>query len=149
MPRIESGVAWALKVALGCLLIFAGAMKLQDPAAFASEIANYQFLPALASLAASTLPATEVAVGLLLVFLPPRQTWLHAAALASSVMMLVFTVAVSQVVVRGIDTSCGCFGSGSGNVDGWTIARVVALFAASLAVLQLGRRARLDTATAA
>jgi putative oxidoreductase len=46
--------------------------------------------------------------------------------------LAVFTVAVTQVVVRGINVECGCFGGAAGPVTALTIARDVGLFAAAL-----------------
>jgi hypothetical protein len=106
-------------------------MKLLDPAAFAEEIANYRFLPELAPMLAVILPPVEVVLGITLIIARTRNPWLPAAALASTALMAVFTVAVTQAVLRGIDTGCGCFGAGSGPVTWLTIIRVLGLGAAS------------------
>ena len=76
------------------------------------------------------MPTIEVVLGAALVAAP--LPWRRAAALAMAGMLAVFTVAVGQVVARGINVDCGCFGGGSGPVSGWTIARDVALLAAAL-----------------
>ena len=122
---------WIIKLALGALLLYAGAMKLLDPAGFAEEIANYRFLPQLAPMLAVILPPIEAALGLTLIFSRLRNPWLPAAALGSALLMAVFTVAVTQAVLRGIDTSCGCFGADSGPVTWLTVMRVIGLGAAS------------------
>jgi putative oxidoreductase len=128
---------WALRLGLGALFVVTGALKLGDPNAFAVEIHNYQLFPALAPLLAATLPVIEIVVGAALVAGP--RPWLRAGALASAALMLVFTVAVASAVARGINISCGCFGAawGSSPVTLITIARDVALLAASGAVLRL------------
>jgi hypothetical protein len=51
--------------------------------------------------------------------------------------MVVFTVAVASAVGRGINISCGCFGAGSGPVTLLTVARDLALIAASAFVYRL------------
>jgi putative oxidoreductase len=130
-------VAFLLRIVLGGLLVAAGALKLGDPTAFANEITNYRFLPSLAPWLAATLPMVEIALGLLLVAAPIG--WRRAAALATAGLMAVFTVAVTQVVVRGINVDCGCFGGGSGPVTGLTIARDLALLATAAAILWLER----------
>jgi putative oxidoreductase len=129
--RLVAG--WLLRLGLGALFVLAGVLKLAQPTAFATEIVNYRFLPALAPYLAATLPAIEIGLGLALVAAPVP--WRRAAALAMAGMLAIFTVAVGQVVARGINIDCGCFGGGSGPVSGWTIARDVALLAAALAAV--------------
>ena len=41
--------------------------------------------------------------------------------------MAVFSIAVSQAVLRGIDTTCGCFGADSGPITWLTVLRVIGL----------------------
>lgn len=122
---------WVVKLALGALLVYAGVMKLLGPADFAEEIANYRFLPQLAPFLAVMLPPIEVLLGTVLIVSGARSEWLPAAALGSTLLMAVFTVAVTQAVLRGIDTSCGCFGADSGPITWLTVLRVVGLGAAS------------------
>jgi uncharacterized membrane protein YphA (DoxX/SURF4 family) len=130
---------WALRLGLGALFIVAGVLKLKDPTGFATEIVNYRFLPELAPWLAATLPAIEVALGAALVFAPAA--WRRAAALATTALLVVFTVAVTQAVVRGINVDCGCFGSAAaGPVSMWTILRDLALLAAAGALLWMTPR---------
>jgi uncharacterized membrane protein YphA (DoxX/SURF4 family) len=130
-------VSWLLRLALGGLLIIAGALKLSDPTAFAGEIVNYRLLPSLAPWLAATLPVLEMTLGLLLIAGPRR--WRRASALAAFALLVVFTVAVAQVVARGINVSCGCFGGNSGPVTLSTVARDLALTAMAGAILWLDR----------
>jgi putative oxidoreductase len=130
-------VAFVLRIVLGALLVVAGALKLGDPTAFANEITNYRFLPALAPWLAATLPVVEVVLGLALVAAPIG--WRRAAALAALGLLAVFTVAVAQVVARGINVDCGCFGGNSGPVTLLTVARDLVLVAMAAAILWLER----------
>ncbi len=124
-----------LRLALGGLLITAGVLKLPDPTAFANEITNYRLLPQLAPWLAAMLPSVEIALGLALIVAPTK--WRRASALATLALMAVFTVAVGQVVARGINVSCGCFGGNSGPVTLVTVARDGALLAMAAAILWL------------
>jgi hypothetical protein len=82
------------------------------------------------------MPMIEVTLGAALIVAPAA--WRRGAALATAGLLVVFTVAVTQAVVRGINVDCGCFGgAASGPVSGWTIARDLALLAASVALLML------------
>lgn len=136
-PTVRRALELALRVGLGALFVIAGVLKLRDPTAFATEIANYRFLPALAPYLATTLPMIEVVLGLALVIGPGP--WRRAAALGTAGLLVVFLVAVTQVVARGINVECGCFGGNSGPVTGWTIARDLVLLGAAGAILALGR----------
>lgn len=129
-PRAwQGGLQWLLRLGLGALFIAAGVAKLRDPTTFATEIANYRFLPGLAPYLATALPAVELVLGATL--LVGTAAWRRAAALGTAALLVVFTVAVAQVVARGINVDCGCFGGSSGPVTGWTVARDLGLLAAA------------------
>jgi putative oxidoreductase len=130
---VKRFVLLALRLALGALFVFAGAVKVADPSAFAIEIHNYQLFPALAPVLAATLPAVELAIGAALLVGP--RLWVRAGALAAAALLVLFTVAVGSAVARGINISCGCFGAGSGPVTWMTVIRDVALLAASAAIV--------------
>jgi putative oxidoreductase len=134
---VKRFILLALRLALGALFVFAGAVKVADPSAFAVEIHNYQLFPVLAPVLAATLPAVEIVVGAALLVGP--RPWVRAGALVSSALMVVFTVAVGSAVARGINITCGCFGAGSGPVTWMTVIRDVALLAASAAILVMMR----------
>ena len=124
-------LALVLRLGLGGLLIVAGALKLRAPVAFATELANYQLLPALAPYVAALLPVVELVVGGALVVAP--RAWRRAAALGALALLAAFTVAVGSAFFRGINIDCGCFGTGGGPITGLTLARNVALMTAAIA----------------
>jgi uncharacterized membrane protein YphA (DoxX/SURF4 family) len=128
-------IALAGRVILGALLVFAGALKLRDPTGFATEITNYRLLPQLAPYLAATLPLVEIVLGAALILAP--RVWRRAAALASLGLLLVFTLAVAQVVVRGINVDCGCFGGNSGPVTALTVLRDIVLCVMAAGILWL------------
>ncbi len=132
---LRLALGWSLRLGLGGLFVLAGVLKLAQPTAFATEIVNYRFLPELAPYLAATLPAIEIALGVALVAAPVQ--WRRAAALAMAGMLAVFTAAVGQVVARGINIDCGCFGGGSGPVTAWTVLRDIALLGAAVAAVRL------------
>jgi putative oxidoreductase len=113
--------------------------KLLDPAAFALDIATYQILPlGLVNLMAIVLPWMELAAGvMLLVGFRSR-----AGALLVAAMMLMFTVAISIAVSKGLEMSCGCFASQGAAEDpiSWrTILRDLGWLALALYVFLLDR----------
>lgn len=131
----RTGLFWALRLVLGGLLVWSGAVKVGDPAGFANEIGNYHLLPSLSPIMAVTLPWIEIVIGVALIAAP--RAWARAAALGAVAILGVFTIAVISVVARGIDVDCGCFGSGSGPVTMLTVLRDVALVAAAMGLFVL------------
>ncbi len=127
----------ALRVLVGGVFIVAGALKLREPADFATAISNYRLLPTLAPYLALSLPPTEILAGAVLLVAPTP--WRRAAALAIAVMMLIFVIASSWAFARGIDVACGCFGSRSGSVTWLTLVRDLGL-ASAAAVLVVDPR---------
>lgn len=103
-----------LAILAGAAFIYAGVAKLVDPLRFASDIANYDIVPwSVAIRVAFYLPWLELICGLALVF-----QRLFAGALSLTIgLMLIFIGASAITKARGIDVSCGCFGSISGNLS--------------------------------
>jgi uncharacterized membrane protein YphA (DoxX/SURF4 family) len=100
--------ALAARLYLAAIFLFACWHKILEPAAFALDIATYQILPlGLVNPLAIVLPWVELAAGLMLL-LGFRS---RAAALLVAGMMVMFTVAISIAVAKGLDMSCGCFAS--------------------------------------
>jgi putative oxidoreductase len=132
---MKPAIRWALRLGLGGLFLVTGFLKLRDPAAFATAVANYQLLPRWSALLAATLPAVEIVAALALLVAP--RPWRRAAAAAVAAMMALFTLAAATALHRHIDISCGCFGADSGHIDALTIARDLALLAAAIALVVL------------
>lgn len=123
------------RLLVGVAFVWAGVTKIADAAAFEEGLVNYRMLPAgLIPIVAVTLPPIEVLAGLcLLVGFSSR-----GAALLATGMLAVFTVAIVQAILRGIDVECGCFGAGSDAAAsmGWPeVARDLVLLAAAGHVL--------------
>lgn len=125
----RAAVAWLLRLAVGGVLIAAGALKLRAPGDFATEIANYQLFPAVAPYLAATLPIAELVIGLAVLAAP--RAWRRAGALAALASFAAFAVAVGSAYFRHINIDCGCFGAGGGPITALTLARNVALMAAA------------------
>lgn len=126
-----------LRLALGALLMVAGLLKLRDPTAFATEIANYQLLPTGAAVLAAVLPAIEVVIGASLIALP--RAWRRASAAAALGLFVTFTGAVASAYFRRINIDCGCFGTGGGPIGALTLLRNLTLTAGSLILLRFDR----------
>ena len=96
----------ALRIVLAVLFIYAGMIKVVNVEAFADQIDNYRLLPYLINaLAAAILPWLEIVCGSLLLLGP----WRKGAALGLAVLNVMFLIAVTSALARGLDITCGCF----------------------------------------
>jgi putative oxidoreductase len=107
-PKAQSTIAWRiLAIIIGALFVYAGALKVWDPARFAGDIQNYHVFPWVVNLPlAFYLPWLEIFCGLALI---SRRLYSGALALVLG-LLLVFIGASIAAKARGIDISCGCFG---------------------------------------
>ena len=102
----RSVIALLCRVILGIVLIYASIDKIIHPAEFAKAIGNYNVLPfGLENLLGIVLPVLELMVGICLVL----GIMIDGAAIIAGGMMVVFIIAISQALFRGIDINCGCF----------------------------------------
>jgi uncharacterized membrane protein YphA (DoxX/SURF4 family) len=93
-------------IILGGVFIYASLDKIAHPRAFADIIYNYKLLPGIVIyLAACTMPWLEMTAGLCTVTGLFRRT----AAMVLGGMLLLFIVAISINLARGLDFDCGCF----------------------------------------
>ena len=120
----------AVRIALGALFIWAALTKLPDMAGFAQDVANYRVVSAaLVAFVASAVVGIELLAGIALV----AGVMERAAAAVIAVLLIAFTVFLSQALLRGIDLRCGCFG-GDEPASWWTVARDLVMLAAAILV---------------
>ena len=97
-----------LRLSLGGLFVFAGLTKLANPSAFLTDVENYRLLPYVPAVAFSLyLPWLEIFGGACVVF---RKLYPGALAILLGLIVL-FTAALLSAWARGLDISCGCFGT--------------------------------------
>ncbi len=98
--------AFAVRLVLGAVFMYASFDKMANPEVFASIIDNYHILPyQLVNALAIFLPWTEFITGLLLI----TGKWVKGSLLLYNVLMVIFIIALTQALIRGLDISCGCF----------------------------------------
>jgi putative oxidoreductase len=96
----------ALRLLLGVVFIYASIDKIAKPEGFAQAIYNYRMMPHVAiNLMAIVMPWLELICGILIVI----GIFVRGSALLIGFMLLVFVIAISFALVRGLDISCGCF----------------------------------------
>ena len=95
-----------IRIITGIIFIVAGVMKILNPGQFADAIDNYRMLPyILVTLMAIILPWLELVSGILLIVGPFKK----GAAFVLLVLTLIFLIAISTAMLRGLDINCGCF----------------------------------------
>lgn len=91
---------------LGAIYMYASFDKLANAQAFADVISNYQMLPVqLVNPLAIFLPWVELITGLFLI----TGKWVKGSLLIYTTLLIIFTIALAQALIRGLDISCGCF----------------------------------------
>ncbi len=132
MKTGNRAVLLLLRVVLGGLFVYAGAVKALDPLDFAQNIRNYSLVgQELSFLAAVFLPWVEILAGAFLI----AGVWRRGAALTVSGLLVFFIVLTLVTMVRGIDVDCGCFGSLSRRSGVGVIVEDALMLAMGLALL--------------
>ena len=134
---------WLARLAVGGLFLAACLAKIRDPEAFALAVNRYRILPGeFVNLVAVFLPWLELTSGLALV--AGSRRWRAAGAFFITGMLAVFTAAISLNLLRGIESSCGCFTTRADAAvsDQWNLLRNASLIALSLSIFCEAFRAR-------
>ncbi|MBU8869327.1 MAG: DoxX family membrane protein [Gemmatimonadales bacterium] len=106
------------RLVVGCIFIYASLDKMAHPFAFAQNIFHYRLLPmAFLHPIALLLPMAEMILGLGLVLGVARR----GSALLAALMTIVFMMAISIALLRGLDISCGCFHTEGGHAVGLSL----------------------------
>jgi len=129
-------LAFALRLLVGFIFIYAGMSKIPYPAEFAENVAAYQIVPHwLVNAVANVLPWVELICGLFLfIGLSTR-----AAAAVTGFLLLVFTTGLTINVVRGSPITCGCFDSVGSQIDWFEVLRDTTLFLLTLQIFFFDR----------
>jgi putative oxidoreductase len=115
-------LCWLLTGALA----WAGVLKAMNPAAFAEAIMGFNLVPwPVASVLALYLPWLEIVTAAALVV--PR--WRTSGLVIASVLFTSFVLILALTWWRGIDVTCGCFGSTTPTSLSWALLRATLLAA--------------------
>ncbi|MBA4378692.1 MAG: hypothetical protein C0395_08610 [Gemmatimonas sp.] len=128
-----------LRFLVGGTFVYASFDKILDPAGFAQSIAHYRLAPAwLLHPMAMLVPWLELVAGgaMILGFARRGAAWLVILMLA------MFMAAIGSAMARGLDISCGCFGTEDAHAVGLSLLlRDLALLAGAV-VLAAARATR-------
>ncbi len=120
---------------LAGVFLYAGVIKMLDPAEFAVQIRNYQLAPWWAiHPAAISLPLVEIVAAVLLLL----GIWAFEATVVLGGLLVLFMVGIGWAMHLGLDVECGCFG-GDSRV-GWGLLLQDAALLAAAGISLLARR---------
>lgn len=126
--RLNLTLDLLLRFALGGLFIWASIDKALEPHLFARMVRNYELLPMLlVNPTALMIPWLEMFTGILLIL----GIWRKSVLMILSVMLVVFIVAMSQALLRGLSLDCGCYSTdtGSTQVTWWRVLEDIGMLA--------------------
>jgi len=99
-----------LRLVIGGTFIYAALDKVAHPDQFARIIYNYHMLPGqLINIFALLLPWVELVAGVLMVI----GYWEKAATVVIGGLLAMFTVALANALIKGVNIECGCFSTTS------------------------------------
>ena len=103
---LNNKLLFIVRLVLAAVFLYAGLGKIYDPGSFAQDIDNYRILPyVLVTLMAVILPWIEVICGFMLII----GKWNKGTGFIVSILNIIFIIAISSALIRGLDISCGCF----------------------------------------
>ena len=95
-----------VRLAVGITFIYASYYKILEPGGFAKSIWYYHLVPGgLINLLAIILPWIELVCGIGLI----AGVFYRGSVFLTSLMTMVFILALASAIARGIDLDCGCF----------------------------------------
>ena len=105
------------RVIVGAVFVYASLDKIMHPEGFAKAVYNYKILPSgWVNIMAIVLPWIELLCGAALIL----GTKVEGASFIIGALLVVFLVAATSTLIRGISIDCGCFTSSSeGRKTGW------------------------------
>ena len=120
--------------------VIAALPKIQDPVAFATSVSAFRVIDSgLSSWVAVLLPWLELVIGFGILLPIIRRT---SGALIG-LLLILFIALHTSAWMRGLDISCGCFGSETGEATTdyrWLILRNILLLGGMILVLRQDRR---------
>jgi uncharacterized membrane protein YphA (DoxX/SURF4 family) len=101
-----------IRLVLGFVFVYAAIDKIVHPDGFAQAIYNYRMMPHWTiNFMALVMPWLELFCGVLIVV----GVFMRGSAFMIGFMLLVFIIALSSALQRGLDISCGCFSAEGGH----------------------------------
>jgi uncharacterized membrane protein YphA (DoxX/SURF4 family) len=98
----------AFRILIAFVFIFSGAQKITDPGGFSDAITNYKLFPIFSvNFIAIFIPWLELFTGVLILF----GCWIRENIAVVNVLLTLFIIIIAVALFRGLNISCGCFGT--------------------------------------
>lgn len=122
-----------LRFVIGGLFAYAAVEKVLHPAAFAMSVRAYKLIPfSLSNLFAIAVSWSEIVAATFLIL----GILTRKAAGAIFILLVMFTAAITTVLVRGMVIDCGCFGEGGATTSWLLLVRNAALLFGSFLIIR-------------
>ena len=93
-------------VLIGILFLYSGILKILNPVEFSLTVAKYGILPEkFINIFSVILPFLEIFSGFFLL----TGFFIRGSSLTISLLLLIFTIAIFYVTIKGYSFECGCF----------------------------------------
>ena len=123
-----------IRLSLGTILLWSGIAKVRQPYDFLAAVYAFEMVGRTAGvMLAAILPWLEIIVACCLL----GGILTSGATFLSTVLGGTFTCAIATAFHRGLEISCGCFGSGAKAIDRWSVLRSAMFLFASLVAFGL------------
>ena len=121
------------RLVIGGLFFYAAFEKVLNPAAFAMAVRGYKLIPfSLSNLFAICVSWSEIVAATLLIL----GIFTRKAAGAIFLLLIMFTTAISTVLVRHMVINCGCFGEGGATTSWLLLVRNAALLFGAFLIIR-------------
>jgi len=122
-----------LRFVIGGLFAYAAFEKVLHPAAFAMAVRGYKLIPfSLSNLFAIAVSWSEIVAATFLIL----GILTRKAAGAIFILLIVFIIAITTTIVRGMVIDCGCFGEGGATTSWLLLVRNAALLFGSFLIIR-------------
>jgi putative oxidoreductase len=112
----KKNILFLVRIMLGIVFLISSYTKLKDPMGFAQAIENYKIFGAfLSRWGAIFIPVLEFILAIFLI----TGIWIKETFITTTALYIIFDVMIFQAYLRGLDISCGCFGTSHSPIDIW------------------------------
>jgi uncharacterized membrane protein YphA (DoxX/SURF4 family) len=112
----KKNILFLVRIVLGIVFLISSYTKLKDPMGFAQAIENYKIFGAfLSRWGVIFIPALEFILAIFLI----TGIWIRETFITTTALFIIFDIMIFQAYLRGLDISCGCFGTSHSPIDIW------------------------------
>jgi len=112
----RKNILLVVRIILGVVFLISSYSKLKDPIGFTQAIENYKISGTfLSRWVAVFIPSLELILAIFLI----SGVWIRETFITTTLLFILFDIMLFQAYLRGLDISCGCFGTSHSPIDIW------------------------------